>query len=243
MRYFRRAGRTSVPATIQVAAPFHLSYAKSRCNEQVGNATLTQPSATRFSPMGEKQGRTGNGIFLRFSLASSPRCQTPAEVLKKPQDYGYLRTKFEHRRLQEKEKRPDTTPFLFRTTHLNFLLESLLPTSKAYHSLLFWLVTSCGYNVGTRAPQLNRLFHNLRLKSERLASSTKVGAPACVCPSSNPFQNPRNLRCMRGQRAFGPKDVMGAGDFLIHRPLRRATLDDLFQRPAAGDQSVMLGNR
>ncbi len=36
---------------------------------------------------------------------------------------------------------------------------------------------------------------------------------------------------------------MGAGDFLIHGPLRRASLRNLFRRPSPGGQSLLLGGR
>ena len=46
---------------------------------------------------------------------------------------------------------------------------------------------------------------------------------------------------MRTQLAIGPDHEIGAGNFLLHGPLRGQALPDLLQRPPAGEQSFALG--
>src|SRR5881397_2547416 len=45
---------------------------------------------------------------------------------------------------------------------------------------------------------------------------------------------------MEFERAVGPDNAMGEGNFLIGRPLRGDTLVDLFSRPTAGGKALAL---
>ena len=61
--------------------------------------------------------------------------------------------------------------------------------------------------------------------------------------TSKLYKNSFELLRVRVQRAIGPDDKIGAGNFLFHRPLRGQALPDLLRRPPAREQPFALGRR
>jgi hypothetical protein len=54
-------------------------------------------------------------------------------------------------------------------------------------------------------------------------------------------QDSLDLRRVHIEACFGPDEIVGAGDLLIGRPLSLEALLDLFGRPAAGPEALLLG--
>ena len=60
-------------------------------------------------------------------------------------------------------------------------------------------------------------------------------------PKSERGENPFDLLRVGVQRAVGPDDKIGAGDFLFDGHLGGGALPDLFRHPAARQQTFTLG--
>jgi len=72
------------------------------------------------------------------------------------------------------------------------------------------------------------------------AGSARFVAVFISRQTSKLYENTLELPRLRIQSAIGPDHEVGAGNFLLHRPLRGHALPDLLRRPPAREQSFAL---